>query len=169
MDQRCFAGSRGPAASNSNPTGRPCITELRGAGDLRQREVREVDKSSIGIIRAAHHDYSLHASKVRAAALLASFDVATEEGKRARDLLLGCACRPASAWLDSLPLTRALQLKSGEFQTGLRHRLDTTVLPQHPCQCPRRHPPGSPPPGHHRHRHLCHSPPLHQHSLGGSG
>jgi hypothetical protein len=40
---------------------------------------------------------------------------------------LNFACRPASAWLDTLLLTRALELNSGEILTGLRHRLGTTV------------------------------------------
>jgi hypothetical protein len=100
-----------------------------GAGDLWRQEGREVDESSIGTIRATQRDYSRHASEACAAALFASFDVATEEGKGARVRLLSCTCRPAFAWLDTFPLTRDLDLKSGEFQTGLRHRLGTNVLP----------------------------------------
>jgi hypothetical protein len=88
-----------------------------------------VEESSNGTIHAAQPDYSHHASEVRAAVLLASFDVATEEGKRARARLLSCTCRPAAAWLDTLLLTRDLKLRSGEFRTGLRHRLGTIVLP----------------------------------------
>jgi hypothetical protein len=65
----------------------------------------------------------------KARALLASLQESTEDGKRARARLLSCACRPASAWLDTLPLTRALELKSGEFQTALRHRLGLAMLP----------------------------------------
>jgi hypothetical protein len=53
----------------------------------------------------------------------------TEDGKGARARLLSCACRPASAWLDTLPLSRALKLKSREFQTALRHRLGLAILP----------------------------------------
>jgi hypothetical protein len=52
-----------------------------------------------------------------------------EDGKGARARLLSCACRPASAWLDTLPLSRALELKSGEFHASLRHRLGLTALP----------------------------------------
>jgi hypothetical protein len=31
--------------------------------------------------------------------------------------------------MDTLPLLRALKLKSGEFQTALRHRLGLAILP----------------------------------------
>jgi hypothetical protein len=61
--------------------------------------------------------------------VLASLDDGTEDGKRARARLLSCACRPASAWLDTLPLSRALELKSGEFQTTLQHHLGLAILP----------------------------------------
>jgi hypothetical protein len=50
-----------------------------------------------------------------------------KEGARAR--LLSCACRPSSAWLYTLPCTPALELKSGEVRTGLRHRLGLSMLP----------------------------------------
>jgi hypothetical protein len=53
--------------------------------------------------------------------------------------LLSCACRPASAWLDTLPCTPALELKSGEVCTGLRHRLGLSMLPSNApavqCDC----------------------------------
>jgi hypothetical protein len=51
------------------------------------------------------------------------------QGRSVRVRLLSCACRPASAWLDTLPCTLALELKSGEVRTGLRHRLGLSMLP----------------------------------------
>jgi hypothetical protein len=44
-------------------------------------------------------------------------------------ICLSYACRPASAWLDTLQLSRALELKNGDFQTALRHRLGLAILP----------------------------------------
>jgi hypothetical protein len=99
------------------------------AGALWLPTYREIDESSLGSIASAQNTYSRHTANLRAAALLASYNTATEDGKRARARLLSCACRPASAWLDTLPLSRALELKSGEFQTSLRHRLGLAVLP----------------------------------------
>jgi hypothetical protein len=68
-----------------------------------------------------------------------SYDPSTDKGKLARARLLGCACRRASAWLVTLPLSRALELKSGEVQTGLRRRLCLTMLlfnaPAMQCCC----------------------------------
>jgi hypothetical protein len=56
-----------------------------------------------------------------------------------RARLSSCTCRPASAWLDTLPCTRALELKSGEVRTGLRHRLGFSMLPSNApaqqCTC----------------------------------
>jgi hypothetical protein len=121
-----FRPFQGPSGQQLQPK-RAALHD--GAGNLWRQGVHEVEESSSGTIRAAQRDYSHHASEVRAAVLLASFDVATEEGKRARARLLSYLCRPASAWLDTLLLTRDLELRSGEFLTGLCHRLGTTVLP----------------------------------------
>jgi hypothetical protein len=46
--------------------------------------------------------------------------------------LLSCAHRPTSAWLDTLPLSRALKLKSGEFHASLRHGLGLAMPPFNP-------------------------------------
>jgi hypothetical protein len=83
----------------------------------------------MGIIVEAQRALSWHSAQARADALLASFTPGIEDGKRAWARLLSCACRPASAWLDTLPLSRALELKSGEIHTGLRHRLSLAVVP----------------------------------------
>jgi hypothetical protein len=83
----------------------------------------------MGTIAEAQRAYCRHSAQARADALLASMHDGTEGGKRAGARLLSCACRPASAWLDTLPLSRALELKSGEFQTALRHRLGLAILP----------------------------------------
>jgi hypothetical protein len=83
----------------------------------------------MGTIAEAQRAYCRHSAQARADALLASLHNGTKDGKRARARLLSCACRPASAWLDTLPLSRALEIKSGEFQTALRHRLGLAILP----------------------------------------
>jgi hypothetical protein len=53
----------------------------------------------------------------------------SDDRRAARARLLSCACHPALAWLDTLPLTPILELKSGEVQTSLRHRLGLNVMP----------------------------------------
>jgi hypothetical protein len=83
----------------------------------------------MGTIVEAQRVYCRHSAQACADALLASLHDGTEDGKRARARLLSCACRPASAWLDTLPLSRPFEIKSGEFQTALRHRLGLAILP----------------------------------------
>jgi hypothetical protein len=99
------------------------------AETLWQPEDRVVSQDSMGTIAEAQCAYCRHSTQARADALLASLQDGTEDGKRARARLFSCACRPAFAWLDTLPLSRALELKSGEFQTALRHRLSLAILP----------------------------------------
>jgi hypothetical protein len=100
-----------------------------GARDLWRADAREAGPDSLGTIAAAQSAITRRSAQFRAEALMDSYDLSTDGGKRARARLLSCACRPASAWLVTLPLSRALELKSGEVQTGLRHRLGLTMLP----------------------------------------
>jgi hypothetical protein len=107
-------------------------TELAHPRDiyiLWRPDARETGPDSLGTIAAAQSAISRRSAQFRADALMDSYDPSTDGGKRARARLLSCACRPASAWLVTLPLLRALELKSGEVQTGLRHRLGLTMLP----------------------------------------
>jgi hypothetical protein len=98
--------------------------------DTRWRsESRVVSQDSMGTITEAQRAYCRHSAQARADALLASLHDSTEDGKLTRARLLSCACRPASAWLDTLPLSRALEFNSREFQTALRHRLGLAILP----------------------------------------
>jgi hypothetical protein len=99
------------------------------AQDLWSPDAREAGPDSLGTIAAAQSAISRRSAQFRANALMDSYDPRTDGGKRARARLLSCACRPASAWLVTLPLSRALELKSGEVQTVLRHRLGLTMLP----------------------------------------
>jgi hypothetical protein len=48
--------------------------------------------------------------------------------------LLSCTCGPASAWLDTLLLTWALELKSGEVKPRLQHRLGIPVCLTVQCE-----------------------------------
>jgi hypothetical protein len=69
----------------------------------------------MGVIAEVQRAVSQHSAQARADPLHASFPPGTEDGKHAWARLLSCACHPTSAWLDTLPLCRALELKSGEF------------------------------------------------------
>jgi hypothetical protein len=88
-----------------------------------------VSPDSLGTIAAEQREFLRHTAQNRVDALLESFDPNTTKGRSARAGLLSCACRLASAWLDTLPLTKALKLKSGEVRTGLCHRLGVSMLP----------------------------------------
>jgi hypothetical protein len=92
-------------------------------------ELMEVNPGCPGHIAEAQGVFARHEAQARFEALLASYDANSVQGRSARARLLSCACRPASAWLDTLPLSRALELKSGEVRTGLRHRLGLSMLP----------------------------------------
>jgi hypothetical protein len=93
----------------------------------------------LGHIVEAQGFFARHEARARFDALLAPYDASSVQGRSARMRLLSCACRPASAWLDTLPLSRALGLKSGEVRTGLRHRLGLSMLPRNApavqCTC----------------------------------
>jgi hypothetical protein len=80
-------------------------------------------------IAEAQRAYCRHSAQASADALLASLHDGREDSKRARTRLLSCACSPASAWLDTLLLSRALELRSGEIQTAHRHRLGLAIQP----------------------------------------
>jgi hypothetical protein len=93
-------------------------------------------------ISAAQGVHGGHETQARFDALLASYAADTKSRKGARAHLHNCACRPASARLDTLPLSGALTLKSGEVQAVLRyrHRLGPCMLPLNAptVQCPCR-------------------------------
>jgi hypothetical protein len=102
------------------------------AGTLWPPEYREVSPDSLGTLAAALREFSRLTAQSRADALLESFDPNTTEGRSGRARLLSCACRPALAWLDTVPLTKSLELKRGEVRTGLRHRLGISLAPTPP-------------------------------------
>jgi hypothetical protein len=110
-----------------------------GAGDLWLPEVRDVNPDNLGVIADAQSTYSRHTATAKFTALLESFYAHSVDGRSARARLLSCACRSASAWLDTLPLTRTLELKSGEVRTSLCHRLGLSMMPPNAptllCSC----------------------------------
>jgi hypothetical protein len=98
-----------------------------------------VNAERLGHIAGAQGVSARHEAKARFDTLLASYDATSMHGRSARARLLSCACRPASAWLDTFPLTWALELKSAEVRSGLRHRLGLSMLPSNApavqCTC----------------------------------
>jgi hypothetical protein len=135
----------GPAAFR--PFDGPGGVELRaqweelhgGAGDLWPPEVRDVNPDNLRVIADAQSTVSRHIAAAKLCALLESFDAHSVDGRSARARILSWACHPASAWLDTLPLTRTLELRSGEVRTGLRHRLGLSMIPPNAplllCSC----------------------------------
>ena len=79
-------------------------------------------------------------------ALLAEYDLATTEGQQDMARLRSCACRPASMWLDALPVAPTLQLTDADFVYAARYRMGAAYLPtNHPpvtCFCGTRLLPG---------------------------
>jgi hypothetical protein len=98
------------------PSGAQLCPQWEGLHDkaetLRRPEDLVVSQDSMETIAEAQRAYCGHSAQAPADALLASLHVGTEDSKRARARLLSCACCPASAWLDTLPLSRALELKT---------------------------------------------------------
>jgi hypothetical protein len=89
----------------------------------------EVNPKRLGHVAKAQGVFAQHEAQARFDALYKSYDANSVQGRSVRVRLLSCACRPASAWLDTLPCTLALELKSGEVRTGLRHRFGLSMLP----------------------------------------
>jgi hypothetical protein len=109
------------------------------AGDLWKPELKEVIPERLGHIAEAQGVFARHEAQSHFDALYKSYDASSVRGRSARARLLGCACRPTSAWLDTLPCFQALELKSGEVRTGLCHRLRLSMLPSNApavqCDC----------------------------------
>jgi hypothetical protein len=136
MGLRPFGHSRDPAAPSGAQL-RIQWASLHGlAGTLWPPEYHEVSPDSLGTIATAQRDFSQQAF---ADDLRESFDCSMTEGQSTHARLLSCTCRLASAWLNILPLTKALKLKSGEVRTGLRYRLGISMLPSNTpamqCNC----------------------------------
>jgi hypothetical protein len=74
-------------------------------GDLWKPELKKVNPERLGHIAGAQGVFARHEAKDRFDTLLASYDATSVRGRSARAPLLSCACRPASAWLDTLALT----------------------------------------------------------------
>jgi hypothetical protein len=130
-----YSGHSGP--ETFRPFDGPCGNVLcpqwealqGGTRYLWRPDVREVGPDSFGTIAAEQSARSRRSAQIRADALMDSYGTSTEGGVRGLARLLSCTCRPASAWLVTPPLSRALELRSGEVQTGLKHHLSLTMLP----------------------------------------
>jgi hypothetical protein len=72
-------------------------------------------------IAEAQRAYCRHPAKACANALPASLHDGMEDGKRACARLLSCACRPTSAWLDTLPLKHVSCIHHGIDPTPTAH------------------------------------------------
>jgi hypothetical protein len=90
-------------------------------------------------VAGAQRVYGRHVAAQRFEALLALHDAASPTGQKARARLRSCGGAASAAWLTALPRSRALELKTEEFQAALQHRLGITPLPANavdlPCSC----------------------------------
>jgi hypothetical protein len=93
------------------------------------------------VLPSAQRTFARFVAERKSADLLASFDTTTEEGLRNLARMHSCACRPASIWLETLPLAEPLRLTDSDFIGSMRHRLGLTQLPANApgvrCSCGR--------------------------------
>ena len=97
------------------------------------------DRCISAVLSKAQRKIGQHHAQQRYDAMLAACDLSSNLGKRTAARLRGVACRPASIWLDALPVTRAHTLSDVHFRSAARLRLG---LPQGPtnavdvrCDC----------------------------------
>ena len=135
----------GPAAfrpfeGTSGDTLRLRWEALHGEGNgLWGDEVRAADAASMPTIAQAQRTCGRQVAAKRYEALLASYNAASGDGRRALARLRSCACHASAAWLTVLPTSRALELKTEEFRAAMQHRLGLAPLPANavglPCSC----------------------------------
>jgi hypothetical protein len=100
--------------------------------DLWPPEDHNICPNSWGIIAKTQTTYSSHSTKARCASPLEPFNASKFKVRSARAPLLCCTCRTASHWLDTLLLTRALELKSWEVWTTASNTASACYPPSPP-------------------------------------
>jgi hypothetical protein len=90
---------------------------------------KKVNHKRLGHIAEAQGVFARHEAQASFGALYESYIANSMQGRSAHARLLSCACRPASAWFDTLPCTPSLELKIREVRTSLHHRLGHSMLP----------------------------------------
>jgi hypothetical protein len=104
---------------------------LHAEGDgLWPPEALDINEECIAtVLPRAQGTVSRHVAARNHEALLASFNIDSEEGARSLARLRSCSCRSASVWMDTLPTSPALRLSNADFICAMRHRLGLTQMP----------------------------------------
>ena len=77
----------------------------------------------------AQRAFSRFVAECRFDELIDALDGATLAGQRALARLRSCSCRAASIWIDTLPVSPALQLQDAHFRTAMRLRRGLAQAP----------------------------------------
>jgi hypothetical protein len=100
------------------------------------------------VLPSAQRKYSCRAAAGAFHSLLDRFSAAGAAGLKAQARLYSCASRPASIFLDTLPMAPPLTISDAAFASGMRNRLGLSQMPPGApmvvCDCAER--PTPPPP-----------------------
>jgi hypothetical protein len=106
--------SMAPAALCFDGSGRHRMTAGNRCGA--RKSVRSAPRKSMGTIADAQSMICRHSAQIQADSLMDSYNAGSDVRKRTCACLYSFACRTALAWWVTLPLSQALELKSGEVQ-----------------------------------------------------
>jgi hypothetical protein len=94
----------------------------RGDGTLISPVIRDV-------LPSAQRGYSRCAAAGAFQSLLDRFGATGAAGIKSQARLRSCASRPASIFLDTLPMAPPLTISDAAFASGMRHRLSLSQMP----------------------------------------
>jgi hypothetical protein len=81
------------------------------------------------VLPSAQREYSRHAAVGAFQSLLDRLSAAGAAGLIAQARLRSCASRPASIFLDTLPMAPPLTISDAAFASSMRHRLGLSQMP----------------------------------------
>jgi hypothetical protein len=130
---------------------RPCLQSMweilrDDAAGLWPEETRTLTSPIIrDVLPSAQRKHSRCAAAGAFQSLLGRFCAAGAAGLKAQARLRSCASRPASIFLDTLPMAAPLTISDAAFASGMRHRLGLSQMPPGApmvaCDCAERPPP----------------------------
>jgi hypothetical protein len=120
------------------------------AAGLWPEETRALNSPVIrDLLPPAQGEYSRHAAAGTFQSLLDRSCAAGSAGHESQARLRSCASRPASIFLDTLPMAAPLTISDIAFTSGMRHRVGLSQMPPGTlvmaCDCSKRPTPPYPP------------------------
>jgi hypothetical protein len=121
-----FAGPNAPALTQTWQA----IHADGAASNLWGEDALNIDEDCIDkVLPAVQRTYSRFVAERRGQQLMASFNTGNMHDLQQLARLRSCANRAASAWIETLPTTAALQLTDWDFACSMRHRLGLSLMP----------------------------------------